>query len=86
MSQKTIRICDECGAERDKINGWFSAYGEHFTPTFITFHAADEAETGGGYIRNRQDFCSQHCVTLAFQRWLNTGSIRKQETAGKEEQ
>lgn len=76
MSERKVTYCNECDAERKDINHWFSAFGPVVSPSFSTF---DNARDNGDFIR--ADYCGQQCAIAAFQRFLNTGSIEKIDTA-----
>lgn len=77
MSLHTVRKCDECRAPRGETNHWWAALGGAKRPQFLTARAADGVKTGPrGF---RLDFCSHKCVTSAFNRWLDTGSVTRRK-------
>lgn len=73
MSEHRIRRCDECEAVQGDDTIWWCAVGDPRSPKFTTFAAAVKI------VKNRRDLCSHKCVTTAFHRWLDTGSIEKGE-------
>ena len=76
MSLHTVRKCDECRSPRVEASHWWAAIGGARRPQFLTAKAADAAK---GKPRGfRLDFCSHKCVTSAFNRWLDTGSVVRQ--------
>ena len=74
MSTNAVTNCDECGAERKTVNRWFSVIGAPERPTFYPFHDAELiVKLSKGEVR--RDFCGQQCAAIAFNRWLDTGSV-----------
>lgn len=74
MSIYISRKCDECGKIRGEANHWWAVVGSVKRPAFLTFNTADRSNKPGAF---RMDYCSQGCVNTAFQRWMDTGSVRK---------
>lgn len=87
MSEKKITICDNCEGQRKEVNHWQTVLDSATSPHFYAF--ADISDAGRGAAKEDGQFlyeiCSQKCATEVFQRWLNTGSILKQDAQGKME-
>jgi len=50
--------------------------GQPEHPAFYTFHEAEELTSEGLEVDEvRRDYCGQQCAALAFNRWLDTGSV-----------
>lgn len=83
MSEKTIRVCDNCGAPKtDAVNHWTVALvSANELTSFCSFEDADKHPHGV----LRQDYCGQKCAGDAFHRLLNTGSVVKVDAQGKTE-
>lgn len=83
MSEITIRQCDECSAQHGAVNNWWSIVGEPTQPTFVAYDEAERltrvAKANYGPSPERLDYCSHNCVVTAFNRWLDTGNVVKQE-------
>ena len=76
MSEKSIRLCDECSKEWTPSNHWFSVFPTHDgdMPMFCTLIQAEREDTSNV----RLDFCGQQCAMKAFSRWMDTKSVLKQ--------
>lgn len=80
MTRTTVN-CDECGIEKGEGNGWFAAIGSPIAPQFQTSHGADSVEEDFGDVPLfRHDLCGRECAQKVLERWLDTGSILKQDT------
>lgn len=83
MSEITTRQCDECSAQHGAVNNWWCVIGDPEQPMFVTFEAAERADSRAladyGPKHDRLDYCSHNCVVTAFNRWLDTGNVVKQE-------
>ena len=76
MSLHAVRRCDECGANQGDTNHWWAVVGAPSAPSFMTSRAANRKVKMGAF---RLDKCSHKCVTTAFNRWLDTGSVLKRK-------
>ena len=72
MSLHMVRKCDECRAPKGAVNHWWAVVGTAKRPQFLTAKAADAKTKPRSF---RLDFCSHKCVTSAFNRWLDSGSM-----------
>lgn len=81
MSEYTVRKCDECGAVHGTVNNWWCIVADPSRPTFIKFEETEAMLKTGRLPDNtsRLDYCSHSCIVTAFNRWLDTGSVVKQE-------
>jgi len=76
MSTNAVTTCDECLSVRKETNRWFSMIGQPNHPAFYTFHEAEELISEGLEVDEvRRDYCGQQCAAIAFNRWLDTGSV-----------
>lgn len=84
MSERLVRACDECGKQRGAVNNWWCVIESTTQPKFMSFDHADEL-TRQHTIKPetvRLDYCGQSCVGTAFNRWLDTGSVVRQDVKG----
>ena len=85
MGQRQIRFCDECTKERNpEVNHWMASFPDldGTRPIFMTSEEADKYT--GGLVR--YDLCGQECAMKLFSRWMETGSILKQDVQAKTEE
>jgi hypothetical protein len=72
VSAKLIITCNECGAQKGETNGWLSVYEEDNRKNICLSHTYSNAADGF-------DACGRECAQKVLERWLDTGSILKQE-------
>jgi hypothetical protein len=87
MSLQSVRKCDECAAIHGVVNNWWCVIASPKQPLFVTFEEAEQKARAGDLYRDafRLDYCSHACVGTAFHRWLDTGSVVRQENQTSEE-
>ena len=82
MAYIKVLQCDECGAKKEQVNGWFAMVADDSDlgrdDTYLASYrmhnlSEDDAEP-------LKHYCGQQCAGKAFHRWLDTGSIDKQDS------
>lgn len=79
--QQTI-TCDECGETKKEVNHWFVAWTGN---SYVTIGPLSEYDMSG--LRGDTRFyCGQRCCGKAHQRWMDTGSLERQDVSDVVEQ
>lgn len=91
MSRRPTDYCDSCDAPRKDANHWLSVLGDLQTPEFSSYDEANLRDTERDKPAEdrkvlRFDYCGAECVSKAFQRWLSTGTIEKQDSTVTEKE
>lgn len=87
MSIKEVTACDNCGAFKGEVNGWFCLLtGEAVIPKSLGWAPSEETgvkafafarmhDVPDEHIRGLRHYCSAACITKVFSLWLETGDI-----------
>lgn len=81
MVKETMH-CDECGEQKKDANHWFVAGESQLGVTFDTF---ENAQRDPQLLKILFLYCGQSCGNKAFQRWMDTGHLEKQDVEVPEE-
>lgn len=89
MKQVTT-ICDECSAPKGEANKWLKVGvlfmgGPGGLRSCNRFCASESDDFPSG-AKEEGDVCGRSCAMKAFQRWMETGSIYKEQTVKEQEE
>ncbi len=73
--RKTV-TCDECNSQKDVVNHWFAARMSGLSLEMGKFDVWSQTMQINDEV---QLYCGQRCCSKAHQRWMDTGTLEKQD-------